>query len=484
MSSTKKLYIFLFASFIIRACIAWFLELGNDEVYYVKYIQNTDFSYFDHPFMVGFVGQISTFNYHFQTEFFIRLGSLLIGTVNSYIIFSISYYLWNEKTAWISLILYSSSIYCSIIVGVFYMPDSPMTLFWLLALFTGLKAIRENKMNYLMLFGLLSAFAVASKYQAVYLPFGLFLFCFIFKRKWLFHYKTIFGFLLFFLGLIPTILWNIENNWVSFSFHKGRIGENGFHINYFLKEIFGEIFYNNPISVFLYYFTIRFILKTKKYTNESVAFLLLVSIPLIFTSVFLSFFTETFPHWSAPSYFSFILLAGYFIDSQKKWSVLPKYSLLFVLFITIYGFFEIEYGFIFNPKARDQIVEKKGKHDFTQDTFGWKQLGEKFSIIRKKYPDIQSIVSNKWYPASHQDYYVARPNNLELICEGNLHDIHQYYWINPRHNWKKAFYITSSNHFKSPSEVYPKYASKIIDTIAIYRRSDTIRVHFIYQLEK
>jgi len=55
------LYLILFSS-LIRAFIAQFIGLGNDEVYYFTYALFPDWSHFDHPPMVGWVIQFFSFN--------------------------------------------------------------------------------------------------------------------------------------------------------------------------------------------------------------------------------------------------------------------------------------------------------------------------------------------------------------------------------------------------------------------------------------
>ena len=45
-------YLLLF-TFLFKLLIAGLIELGNDEVYYYTYALQLDWSYFDHPPMVG-----------------------------------------------------------------------------------------------------------------------------------------------------------------------------------------------------------------------------------------------------------------------------------------------------------------------------------------------------------------------------------------------------------------------------------------------
>jgi len=81
----KVLVLLIGISAIVRAFFAWALEFGNDEVYYWTYALYPDLSHFDHPPMVGFVIQLFSLDLLFNNELFIRLGSVILGSVNTWI---------------------------------------------------------------------------------------------------------------------------------------------------------------------------------------------------------------------------------------------------------------------------------------------------------------------------------------------------------------------------------------------------------------
>ncbi|MGE5424707.1 MAG: ArnT family glycosyltransferase, partial [Syntrophothermus sp.] len=121
----KYLLILILISFLIRAMAAWLIELGNDEVYYRLYALYPDWSHFDHPPMVGWIIQLFSLNLTLHSEFFLRLGFVVTGTFSTWIIFLIGKEISDDLTGLYAAILYTSSIYCSIIAGIFIMPDGP-----------------------------------------------------------------------------------------------------------------------------------------------------------------------------------------------------------------------------------------------------------------------------------------------------------------------------------------------------------------------
>ena len=131
----KVLVLLIGISAIVRAFFAWALEFGNDEVYYWTYALYPDLSHFDHPPMVGFVIQLFSLDLLFNNELFIRLGSVILGSVNTWIIFLIGKKIKDSLTGLYAAFLYTSSIYCFVIAGIFILPDTPQLFFWLLSLY-------------------------------------------------------------------------------------------------------------------------------------------------------------------------------------------------------------------------------------------------------------------------------------------------------------------------------------------------------------
>jgi hypothetical protein len=136
-----------------------------------------------------------------------------------------------------------------------------------------------------------------------------------------------------------------------------------------------------------------------------------------------------------------------------------------------------------------------GEADFTLDMFGWKSLKTAFKETIES--DIQSgvmkkdavIISNKWFPASHVDYYVAMPLQKELLAIGDTNDIHQYAWINNERNKLKpgddAYCIVPSNNYFNPQELYAGCFTNILSPQIIeQKRNGTIcRYFYIWRMK-
>ena len=99
------------------------------------------------------------------------------------------------------------------------------------------------------------------------------------------------------------------------------------------------------------------------------------------------------------------------------------------------------------------------------------------------------LVSNKWFPGTHLDFYVAQPYHRKLFLIGSLNEIHKYAWINQQRGGLETgedyYHIAVSNYYIDPTEAFGNYFERIqpIDTFAIKRGSVIMRYAFFYKLK-
>ena len=272
----NKLLIGLLAvSAIVRGMLAAWLEFGNDEVYYWTYALYPDWSHFDHPSMVGWMIQLFSLNLLFDSEFFIRLASVVFMTANTYIIYRIGKDLKDATTGFYAALLYTASIYAFVITGIFIMPDTPLMLFWLLAFWMAVRyfgnetalrpfdTLRAQGPASLLLFGLFAGLAMLSKYSGIFLWVGMGLYILIFNRKQLKNPYLYLSLLISAICCIPILYWNLKYNFASLNFHGERVGGGNINFSTFGTEIAGEFFYNNPVIFVLSIIAVIMVLKGK-----------------------------------------------------------------------------------------------------------------------------------------------------------------------------------------------------------------------------
>ncbi len=488
----------------VRLFLATQLELGNDEVYYWTYALYPDWSHFDHPPMIGWMTQLFSFNLFFTDDFFLRLGSIMLSAASTWIIFKIGVKIKNTLTGLYAAFLFTGSIYCYIISGFSLAPDAPLVFFWLLAMkamidFLPTEKITSLERKKIIWFGLVAGLAMLSKYQAIFLWIGVFLFALLYNRKWLKDYSFYLAAIISAAVLSPVLIWNIQNDFISFIFHGNRVAP-AFELrpDYFLTEIFGQVAYNNPVNYVLIVIALVAMFRKEKFIDYDLKkILLLLAIPLwmVFTSF--SIFRATLPHWTSPAFLSLILIASaYWAEKQKSlkniffWIKFPTYFLAVLL---AFAFYVFNYSSL--QLGKKSSVAIFGEDDFTQDLYGWDQIGEAFKVISAReekngtMPVGSDMVSFKWFPGAHLDFYVARPAKRNLFLIGTMNDIHKYAWINLERAGPKTgsdyYHIAVSNVYRDPSEIFKNYFEKIepMDTIEIKRAGTVMRYAFFYRLK-
>jgi hypothetical protein len=504
LSEKQFLLVIISINFLIKSLPAATVELGNDEVYYWTYALFPDWSHFDHPPMVGFTIQLFSLNLLLNSEFFIRLGSLILSSAGIFFLFYLVKRIYSVKAAYISVLLFTASVYFNIITGLFILPDTPQMFFVILALYFGIPAVlsaepsKKDSIGFI-LFGLFAGLAFLSKYHSLFLWFGIGLYILFYNRIWLKKTSFYISIILTAIAMMPVLYWNLQNDFVSFSFHGSRVGffNRPLNLSSFVQFNAGQFFYQNPILFIVFIITVFSFFRKKRKPDNKEILLLLLSLPLIIMFILFSLFQKTLPHWSGPAFIGLIILSSEWLAERtlnKPRSVLLILlsSNLLVLSILFLAPLQIKYGLLWHPRAI-QDPKKTGSDDHTLEMYGWKQTRIKFQELLAKKGigendyDRVKIISNKWFPAAHLDYYIAHPLNMELLVYGSLDQVHKYYWINKKRDKNSAdfiYFITTSLQYHDP-ETMVSDPRQIVsrDTISIQRNGTVAKNIFIYGLE-
>jgi len=435
----------IFVATLIRCIIAFATELGNDEVYYRLYADPLQWNYFDHPPMVGWLIRLFTFNLNIDTTFTIRLGAIICGGIATWLMYQCGKRLSSAYAGFLAALLYTANIYGSIIAGTFILPDSPQMVCWIGALYllikiTESKLLTPKSVKDIVWFGIITGIGMLCKIHTVFLWFGLGLFVLIYNRAWLQHWVLYVAAAITILFFVPVIVWNIQNDFITFLYHGKRVNvaSGGLNVEGMFTFIAGQILYCNPIV----FFTILYALWHRHFgiRQQQKKILLLVALPMIFLATAISLFKDLLPHWTGPAYASLMLLAASYFANQitvlHKKRLVPmaiKFAVGFILIIVTAGIPII--NFLPGTLGKQQTIQK-GDGDFTLDMYGWRKMAVTFdSIYYSTHPKNKKVATsllivNKWFPAAHIDFYVGKPLGIRTVAIGSIEDIHQYYWLN------------------------------------------------------
>lgn len=495
-NSKKTVILLLVVSAVTRGLLAGWVELGTDEAYYWTFAKYPDWSHFDHPGMVGWVIQLFTLNLLFDSEFFMRLASVVFMTINTWVMYRIGKELKDETTGLWAALLYTASIYAFIITGIFILPDTPMSLFWLLAFWMFIRYLRGSSNRDLLLAGLFIGLSILSKYTGVFLWVGFFLSILFFDRKQLKNPWLYVSLLITTVCCLPILIWNLQNDFVSFRFHEDRVSLFGpINPKNIINELVGECFYNNPVNFVIAFLAIIAAFRKKLPIDLPVKRLtLFTALPMIGLFLYFSLVRPTLPHWSAPAYNLLIPLSAVWlstIDSKRAKRFIT--TALTILAITvIIGVAEIKTGFV--PLDHHSGITKLGKDDPTLDVYGWRQLSKEFQAIREQQiangemTENDPIIGHLWFPTANFHYYVARPLDMEVLGYGTLEEIHKYQWINQKTaGYKKGanyWYLADSHYFIDPHEIFA-YTNfrhvELVGIIPVTRNGKVVRNVLVYK---
>ncbi len=459
MSNNKIYLLYLIAfSAIIRCILAFTLELGGEEAYYWTFALYPKLSHLDQPPMIGWMIQLFTNNLFFNDEFFIRFVSVFIGSINTWLIFVLGRRIKNELTALYAAILYTTSIYCSIIAGTLVGPDSPQVLFTLLSIYflhegfiikyEDCKESRLLSSIALIMAGVFIGLAMLSDISSVLLWLGVIIYILLFDRGFLKRPQLWLSLFISVIIFLPVILWNVKYDYIGFNFLYNQVLSfpNNFDVSTILTKLGTQIIYNNPVNIILAVIAIFSFRKMKYLKKDQYRLLIVLSLPFIITGII------------PIGFFSLILLSAAYLESKYgstrvRFPEVLKNSFYSIILIVVIIMTQIYTG-AFNFDLKKVPETKIGAGDISIERYGWQKLAKEFNKLR--YMDVALgnisghayIISNNYLSAAHYDYYLARPNKIVVKTIGNINDTRKYAFTTMEQGGFKigesAYYIESS----------------------------------------
>lgn len=497
----RQLVLIVLGITLLKLVVATLLELGNDEVYYWTYAIASDWNHFDHPPMVGWMIQLTTFNLHWVAEISLRLGPILGSILSCFFVYKTMEILASKNAAFYTALLYQFSIYTGVIAGLFVLPDAPQMPFWTAALYLMAKLLfqkgaEEKTLNWAIL-GALIGLAVLCKVHGLYLWVGFGLSLILLKPRWLLKWQLYFSVLITLLCLIPILYWNIRYDFITYRFHSERVTHTSLQWDSLLQELLGEVAYQNPMIFLLIlvsllaYFKRRIRFEKK----ETAVWLFCMSLPMIVLFWGIALFNPTLPHWTGPAYIPLYFFCGIYIANhgQKLKRKLLIASAILLMLVLVVGVAVIRLSPI-NFGSQDKT--NYGEYCPTLDLTGWANFSQDFAQMARAdqaagimKPNSPILVS-KWFPGGHLEFYTARKYGINLIGVGALTDLHKFAWLNHQRPSLKigddAYCIVPSNLPMDVAAAYGAYFTKIDQPVLInqVRNKGVVRYFWVYRLKQ
>jgi 4-amino-4-deoxy-L-arabinose transferase-like glycosyltransferase len=364
-----KKHLFLLIGFftLIRLIVSPFFGLGVDEAHYVLYAKYLDFSYVDHPPLVGWVHAL--FFYTLGTnEFLARLPAVLIFAATSYCTYI---FMMRITTSVKTSLLCVLALNCSFMLnalGLMLLPDSLLLLLVLLLIFLAEKIARQNELRDYILLGLVLGLMGLTKYTSILLVPPLIIF-FLTKKR----YDIVFSPYMFAAALIaltmitPVIYWNYTHDFISFRYQGshvfGTLATSFSNILMSLAAQFGA--YSPFLFVIAFYGFFQSLPTKDDYLRLSVFSGGTVMVFFLLTSIY----ERTLPHWPGIFYLLFIPVGTYkLLAAGERWKKnFLFFSIGFSLILTLFAYTEVAFKFFSFPDYSSPFRDIYGFPEVVRD---------------------------------------------------------------------------------------------------------------------
>ena len=407
----------VFASTLMRLVAANSTELTTDEAHYALYGVFLDWSYFDHPSMIGW---LQAFMLQFSsTELAMRIMPILLFSSASLVLYRVCVSLFPKESAWlgfVSVALMQSAVMLQLI-GLAMLPDGPLLLLGLLAVLALHGVLQHGQLRYWLMLGLCLGLAGLSKYTAVTLVFTVLL-ALMFSKQWR-QLLTPGPWLALLIGLIlimPVLYWNYRHDWISFLYqiHHGT-GKLNWEFKRLVISQAGQLLVYGPgLYVFGMIATFAGLSQYKKLGDPAERGLMLclaLALPLLVLFGWNSGYEMTLPHWTSFGWVALTPLAARWI--MGRWQ--QRWVRISVVMSAIYAFLFV--GLVFSQLISAWIPFPDNQN-VLRDLYGWQQAATKAEKLRTEIAGSAGtkplIFTENWTLASRLAWY-AKPTPVQVL---------------------------------------------------------------------
>jgi len=329
--------IFFLIVFKIIAIIFTEFSLYGDEAQYWLWSQSLDLGYYSKPpLLAWFLGGYSIL---FGDSFVsLKIFPIVVYFFISYAIYklclNLSFDNKNAKLCALSFFVIPAASLSSFLIST----DLLLLLFWVISMVLLLKVIKTKSTLNFFLLGLILGLGFLAKYAAIYFLLNL-LVLLLLDRTSLKIFKTnplgVLVFLLsFIVVLLPNILWNFNNGWITLSHTSDNANLQNLNLNLYepIKFLGSQILMAGPVLFVMFLFSLKNF--RLDYENK---FLLIFSLPIILIVLVESYLVRANANWAAPALISIFIFLFRVVNKRHllKINFIFNYLIAFLLFFSI-----------------------------------------------------------------------------------------------------------------------------------------------------
>jgi 4-amino-4-deoxy-L-arabinose transferase-like glycosyltransferase len=410
-------FLLVCATTLLRLLAAYTTELTTDEAHYALYGVHLDWSYFDHPSLIGWL-QALVLQFS-EADLAMRIMPILLFSAASLLLYKVCRTLFPQESPWLgfaSVALMQSALMLQLI-GMAMLPDGPLLLLGLLVLLSLHGVLNQGSLRYWLWLGLCLGLAGLSKYTAVSLIFTVLLALF-WSRQWR-HFLRPGPWLALLLGLLlitPVLYWNYRHDWISFLYqiHHGTGKLNWEFTRVLVSQIGQLLVYGPALYLFGMIAAIAGVVELRKsgwQQEQGVMLALALALPVLLLFGWNSGYEMTLPHWTSLGWLALSPLAARWIMrawSQRWVRITVRGSVAYAVLLIALVFAQLISPWI--PFADNKNA--------LRDLYGWRQAAEHAEVLRKALPDAAdaTLFVENWTLGSRLAWY-AKPTPVVVLDE-------------------------------------------------------------------
>ena len=419
----------VFYIFVIAHLIFWTLipsltnhNLPLDTIEALAWGSNLDWGFNKHPPMSAFFPEVF-FQIFGSQDWVYYLLSQIFVIISFYYIFKFSSEIFNNNILGLISVLLLETIYFynfttpEFNVNVCQLPFWSLTVYYSWKIYIG----KEIKFFDCFLVGLFAAFGFLSKYLFIYLLVSidfLFIYLIFFKKERKFDFKFLITLEVFFVVLVPHLIWLNNNEFVTITYGLAR---SGLEQSNFIDHIkFPVIFLAKQVGILTPFFILLWLLVKKiklnlKFKDKKLLFLLAINIlPIILmllTSLIIGSKIRTM--WMTPFYLFFGTLFVYLFQSQINLKKLKPFVIGFIFFFFLSpGLYA--YVSISNDNKRTDYM---GKEIAIKTQYAWDQQFDS---------SINVVLGDEWSAGNLSYHLKSRPVWEGFVTREKLDKLKDY----------------------------------------------------------
>ncbi len=375
----------------------------GDEAYTIVIARTLALSYFDHPPLHQWI--VYAFTACFGEGWWVRLPFLFMAVALNVPLYGLTRRLFGHEAALCALFGFNATAYFVVWPDGLILPDVPLFLFLTAGVWAVAEILfappRKNGTLWLLWLaaGMAFGFAGLSKYSAIFVPVSLFGFLCGSNahRQWLWRPHAYVAAALAIAIFSPVLIWNYQNDWVSFAFQSGRAAQSASldasAFAAFGKAVGAQAALLSPWAGIPLLIALASATRTPGAGSASRFLLWLVAVPLVLFSA-LPFFGKTaIPHWFNSAWlFAFPLLGRWLSEQNERrlrsWAVLSA-VLTAVSFAAFTGY--VAEGPFFQVTSANA-----SQHEPTQWSYDWQLLRDLSASSASDAVPPAFVVADNW----------------------------------------------------------------------------------------